>query len=126
MFVKKIIGLLTLVFVLSACTDGDRYNFSGSSDNWDVFYVVEVFDGTSKSDSGTIKYTGEESAPEAIDYKIETTAGGSEGTAPLNDGVVDIGSGGCEGCAVIQEDEEIEVEITWDGQTESLTITTDK
>ncbi|ANU21388.1 hypothetical protein BBI15_14985 [Planococcus plakortidis] len=123
---KKIIGLLVLAFDLSGCVDGDRYNFSGSSENWDVFYVVDVSDGTNQEKSGTIKYVGEGNAPEMIDYEIEASGSGSEGTGiTLNEGTADTGRSSCEGCAVIQEDEEIEVEITWNGQTENLLLTTD-
>ena len=124
---KKFILLVILLILLSGCVNGDRYNFSGSSENWDVFYVVDVSNGTSQKRSGTIKYVGEDSAPETIDYKIEANAGGSEGTGvTLTDGVVDAASSICEGCAVIQEDEKIEVEIKWDGQTENFILTTDK
>lgn len=124
---KKIILLLAMIIFLSGCANGGRYNFSGSSENWDIFYVVDVSNGTSQEKSGTIKYVGEGSAPKTIDYKIEANAGGSEGTGvTLTDGVVDAASSICEGCAVIQEDEEIEVEINWDGQTENLVLTTNK
>lgn len=117
-----------MALILSGCVDGDRYNFSGSSENWDVIYTVDVSEGTSQEKSGTIKFVGEGEAPETIDYKIEANSGGSEGTGvTLTDGVVDdVASSICEGCAVIQEDEEIEVEITWDGQTENFILTTDK
>ena len=124
---KNITRLLVLVIILSGCYSGDRYNFSGSSENWEVFYVVEVSGGTSQKKRGTIKYIGNGSAPETIDYKIEANAGGSEGTGViLNEGVTEAASSICEGCAVIQEDEKIEVEIIWDGQTENLILSTDK
>ena len=124
---KKICGLLVLLFVLSGCVDGDRYHFSGSSENWDVFYVVDVSNGTNQVKDGTVKFTGDGQAPETIEYKFETTSGGSEGTGvTLSDNVASIANGSCEGCAVIQEDEEIEVEILWDGKTENLLLTTEK
>ncbi|ALS74995.1 hypothetical protein AUC31_07035 [Planococcus rifietoensis] len=123
---KKISGLLVLLFILSGCVDGDRYNFSGSSENWDVFYVVDVSDGTNQVEDGTVKFTGDGQAPETIEYKLEANSGGSEGTGiTLSDNVASIANGSCGGCAVIQEDEEIEVEITWNGQTENLLLTTD-
>lgn len=124
---KKIILLLIMISVLIGCANGDRYNFSGSSKNWNVFYVVDVSNGNEQSTTETIKYTGEEPAPETIDYKIEANSGGSEGTGKtLDNGTTNTGSSICEGCAVIQEDEEIEVEIKWDDQTENLILTTDK
>jgi len=109
---------------LSGCGNGsDRYNFSGSSDNWDVFYVVNVSNGNTEEKTGTIKFTGDGEGPEIIDYKIETNSGGSEATGiTLDDKVANLGNSMCEGCAVVQENEEIEVEVTWDGQTEKLTL----
>lgn len=124
---KKTILLVMMAMVLSGCANGDRYNFSGSSDSWDVFYVVDISNGNEQGTTGTINYTGEEPAPETIDYKIEANSGGSEGTGTtLDDGTANTGSGVCQGCSAIQEDEEIKVEIKWDGQTENLILTTDK
>jgi len=121
---KKCISLIILLFILSGCgNDSDRYNFSGSSDNWDVFYVVNVSNGNAQEKTGTIKFTGDGEGPEIIDYKIETNSGGSEATGiTLDDKVANLGNSMCEGCAVVQENEEIEVEVTWDGQTEKLTL----
>ena len=124
---KKITTLLITALILSGCVDGDRYNFSGSSENWDVFYVVDVSDGTSQVEEGTVKYTGEGEAPEKIDYTLTVNSGEAKGTGvDITDGTGNIANGSCEGCAVIQEDEEVEVEIMWDGQTENLILTNDK
>lgn len=125
--VKKLILLFIMALILSGCVDGDRYNFSGSGENWDVFYVVDVSNGTSQVEEGTVKYTGEGEAPDTINYKLEANLGSSGGTGvDITDGTGNIANGACSGCAVIQGDEEIEVEITWDGQTENLILTTDK
>lgn len=125
---KRLTLLVILLLTLSSCgNSSDRFNFSGSSENWEVFYVVNVFGKDNEEKNGTIKFIGEEDPPETIDYKIETISGGSEGTGvTLNDGVGNIGNAFCEGCAVIQRDEEIEVEIVWNGQTENLVLTTEK
>lgn len=121
---KKFIVLVSVIVMLSGCGNNSaRYNFSGSSDKWDVFYIVNISNGDREEKNGTIKFTGGEEAPETVDYKIETNSGGSEGTGiTLIDGVGKIGNGFCSGCAVIQEDEAIKVEITWDGQTENLIL----
>lgn len=121
---KKCISLIILLFILSGCgNDSDRYNFSGSSENWDVFYVVNVSNGNAQEKTGTIKFTGEGEGPEIIDYKIETNSGGSEATGiTLDDKVANLGNNMCEGCSVVQGNEEIEVEVTWNGQTEKLTL----
>lgn len=124
---KKIISLLIMTLILSGCVDGDRYNFSGSSENWNVIYTVDVSEGTSEQNRGTIKYVGEGEGPETINYKLTANSGGSEATGLiLENGVANTGYGACQGCAVIQKDEKIEVEITWDGETENLILTTNK
>lgn len=124
---KKIMVLGILMLILSGCGNSERYNFSGSSESWNVFYVVEISGGDREERTGTINFTGAGEAPETIDYKLETASGGSEGTGiTVEDGTGNMGNGFCGGCAVVQEDEEIEVEITWNGQTESLLLTTEK
>lgn len=124
---KKIISLFIVALILSGCIDGDRYNFSGSSENWDALYVVDVSNGTNQVEKGTVKYTGEGEVPDTINYKVNTKPGSSEGRGVgLTDGIANIANGACGGCAVIQEDQEIEVEITWNGQTENFILTTDK
>lgn len=138
MNVKKIIILLTMAIILSGCTNGDRYNFSGNGNNWEVIYTVEVTNEVEQQTSGTIKYIGENEVPEAIDYKIEyqnensnSTAGDSGEASPLKGGTAEFESivcgksTVCGNCAIIQKDEEIEAEITWNGQTENFLLTTD-
>ena len=123
---RNFILLGIVLVILSACGNSDRYNFSGSSENWDVFYIVEVSGGDRQQENGTVKFTGDGEAPEFIDYKLETASGGSEGTGiAVANGSGNIANGSCEGCAVVQGDKEVEVEITWDGQTEKLLLTTE-
>ncbi|ANU13100.1 hypothetical protein BBI08_04265 [Planococcus halocryophilus] len=121
---KKIIMLMTLLLLTSCGNDTDRYNFTGSSDNWDMNYVVNVTGVDSQEKSGTVTYTGEGQAPETVDYKITTSSAGSDGTGVgLENGAGNIGTVTCGGCAVIQKDENIQVEISWNGQTEELVLT---
>nr|TXF85925.1 hypothetical protein FTX54_07565 [Alkalicoccus halolimnae] len=132
---KKMIGLLAFAFILNGCGNGDgdvssgngedgaEYHFLGSSENWEVVYEVDISNGNEEESTGTIEYIGEGNAPETLEYY---RIGSTEGTGrALNDGVADTGRTGCEGCAVTREDEEIEVEVTWNGQTENLTLTTE-
>lgn len=125
---KKTILLIILLLILSACgNESDRLNFSGSNENWEMFYVINVSDGDTQEKTGTIKFVGDEETPQSIDYKIKTSAGGSEGKGILlNNDVADLGNVSCENCAVIQENEEISVEITSNGETEKLVLTTNQ
>ena len=126
---KQILLLVTLVLLMSGCVDGDRYSFSGSGDNWDILYEVKVSNEVEQKAAGKIKYIGDNKAPETIDYKIEynnKSQGNSGEKSPLKYGVVKFKSTICGNCEIIQKDEEIEVEIMWEGQTEKLILTTGK
>ena len=121
---KKLGVLLAILLILSGCSEADRYNFKGSGENWDVFYTVDATSLDSKEATGKIVYTGEEPPPETIIYSIESTAGASSGNVSVDEGEVLVGKSVCEGCAVIQQDEELDVEIKWDGQVEEFALTT--
>jgi hypothetical protein len=121
---KKIIGLsLFLLIILSGCGDGDRFVFSGESDNWQVDYEAIIYDETSEETFGSIKYIGNESAPKEINYVIKSGSDKKSGeNISLEEGSTTISKGSCQGCAITRENEEMEVEITWDGQKEHFTL----
>lgn len=120
---KKISLLIILLLGLAGCSNGGIYEFSGTTDNWEVFYMVDVTNEDEQEATGTLKYVGNGPMPETVNYKIGTTLTkmGQTGT-PLTDGKAKIGSG-CEGCGTFQKDDELEMEIMWDGQTEKLILT---
>lgn len=129
---KKIFIVMVMAFLLSGCTGGEKLNFSGSSANWEVVYTAEVTGETDQQTSGTIQYIGNSEAPEAIDYKIEykneinnSSAGNSETEASLSGDSVKFEGTVCGNCAIIQEDEVIEAEITWNGETETIILEND-
>ncbi|WP_017380546.1 hypothetical protein [Paenisporosarcina sp. TG-14] len=120
---KSFFLLLFSLILLSGCAEDNRFDFAGKNENWNVFYIVNVSNGDTQDANGTIKYVGEGQAPEKINYTIKTLSGSSEGTGILlEEGVANAGRSSCEGCAIIQKDEEIEVEITWNGQSEKLVL----
>ncbi len=53
---RQILLLVTLVFLISSCSNGDSYSFSGSGDNWGVLYEVVVTNETEQQTASTIKY----------------------------------------------------------------------
>ncbi|ANU17940.1 hypothetical protein BBI11_13245 [Planococcus maritimus] len=122
---KKTGLFLGILIMLSGCSEADRYNFDGSSDNWDVFYTVDVTSEDSKEATGKIVYTGKDPAPETIIYSIGSTAGASSGNVSVDDDEVLVDRSACEGCTDIQQDEELEVEIKWDGHVEEFALTTE-
>ena len=114
---------------MSGCSDGDSFSFSGSGENWDVVYEVVVTNETEQQTAGTIKYIGDGKALETIDYIIEHNSlgqGSSDEESPLKSGVVKFNNITCGNCEIIQKDDEIEVEIMWEEQTEKIILTIDK
>lgn len=123
---RRLSLLVILLMVLSGCS-GERLEFSGSNENWKVFYVVEVSDGDRQETTGTIEYIGDETPPETFDYEMVNvlTVLGETGKH-LKDGKATIGNDRCNDCRTLQKDDELEVEIKWDGQTENLTLNNSK
>lgn len=127
MIVKKIFVFLALLVFLSGCGNGDSYIFSGSGENWDVSYTVNVSNGTREETNGTIKYIGEDPVPETVSYKIGTVLNTSEvQNTDVKNGVINLGNDFCDGCAVTLKDAKIAVEINWNGQTEDINLTNGK
>lgn len=120
---KGITGIL-LLLILSSCGIGERYELKGSSDNWEVFYAVEVSSHNDATGTGTLEYTGAEPIPEKFDYMIHYKQSGSGTTNnELTDRNVNFGNFRCESC-YFDEDDEIEVEINWDGKKENIFLKT--
>ena len=122
---KKLALLLALLLVLGGCVEGDRYQFQGSGDNWDVKYIVDVSQQDSEEATGTIRYTGEGEAPETIIYSIASNSSEVSGNVVTDEGTANIGRSICDGCAVVQKDDDIQVEIKWDGQVETFELSTE-
>lgn len=121
---KKLALLGVLLLALSGCVEGDRYQFTGSGDNWDVNYVVDVSQQDSEEATGTIRYTGEGTAPETIIYTIASNSSEVSGNVMTTDGTVNIGRSACDGCSIVQRGDDIQVEIKWDGQVETFELST--
>lgn len=123
---KKVALLTILLLYLGGCSNGGIYEFSGTSENWDVFYVVDVTSDDEQKVTGFLEYIGDEPIPEKFDYEVGTilTRMGKKGTA-LTDGKANI-ENGCGGCRTFQEDDELEVKIMWGDQQEKVILTTNK
>lgn len=120
---KKMILLFLLAFILSGCGIGERYELSGTSDNWEVFYVVEVSKQNKLMGSGNLEYTGDEPIPETFNYEIKFDTSTSKITGEqLTSRKMKIGNTKCDLC-YFDEDDEIELQIEWDGKTENMILT---
>lgn len=111
-----------VLLLLTACTNQKTFHFHGESENWDVRYVVDIVGENSESSSIVIRYFGEASVPEKIYYYIDHGSGASSGNVSLDEGVLRTSGGSCSGCAVTKENEEIDVIIEWNGETENFTL----
>lgn len=123
---KKLSLLMILLLSLGGCSNGGIYEFSGTSENWDVFYVVDVTTDDEQEVTGTLEYVGNQIIPETVDYEVGTTfTKMGETDTPLIDGKATIGNS-CKGCETFQEDDELEVEIRWGDQQEKLILKNEK
>lgn len=125
---KKVVLLLLISLILSACSETEIFDFKGKSDNWKVIYTVEILDEQIEQTKVNIEYNGMESIPDEVSYIIETDSGSMEGNTSLNDsGVVEIGGRGrwCNECTFINKSENIKATISWKGNTEELKLKND-
>lgn len=129
----KRLGLLMLLALLSlsACAEKEteRYVYTGSGAHWEVDYTVDVNGETNEESQAVARYIGEGDAPEMIDYRVtSSTSVGSFGgeSFSLQDDEVRFGQSSCTSCAVMQGDEELEVNIFWNDEQETIFISTGK
>ncbi|NJP39412.1 hypothetical protein [Alkalicoccus luteus] len=109
------IWAIMLLFV-AACQNQDTLHFSNEGDNWEVDYTVNIYDENSQSIDYAIRYIGEESLPETLNYSIGSTT--VTGEILSEGGVIEHSGSGCSGCAVTREDDDIEFSIEWDDEHE--------
>lgn len=124
---KRLLLLAMTMLLLGACSapDGDRYVFQGGAENWKVNYTVDVHGGTNEDSKAEAWYTGKGETPKSIDYTVSSALGNFKGTNHnLEGNRVSLGKKTCSGCAVIQGSEEIEVNIMWNGEQETIFLST--
>ncbi|MFD2628011.1 hypothetical protein [Oceanobacillus kapialis] len=122
---KKVLLVLFISVILSACSETEIIDFEGESDNWRVIYTVEILDEQIEQTKVKIEYSGEESIPDEVSYIIEFDSGKMEGNTSLNDkGLVKIGGRGrlCSECIFMNESENIKATISWKENTEKLKL----
>lgn len=97
----------------------DQLVFTGSGENWSIEYVVTYPKEDWEKEVFTLTFTGDGKPPETIDYEIESSSGTN---TSLNEDHTLIGTSQSKGL-MIQEDQEIDAVIYWNGNTESFTLT---
>ncbi|WP_106497255.1 hypothetical protein [Lentibacillus sp. Marseille-P4043] len=118
---KSLFLFVIIAFILVSCSQ-KTLTFTGGSDNWSVRYTAHIHETDSESIEYAIRYIGEKPAPETIDYELGSLSVHGRIVNKDTSAVTSKG-GSCFGCAVTQEDEEIEAVIMWNGKTESFTLT---
>jgi hypothetical protein len=120
---KILILMLFTTSILASCGEPKDLHFSGKSDHWSVQYEANVYEKDSESTKYTIRYIGDKPVPKEINYKIDRTLGSKSGNEPLDqNGVIEHSGDLCSGCAVTQENEEMQATIKWDGKSESISL----
>lgn len=120
---KLILSVIAVLFMLTACFGQETFHFEGESDNWQVEYVTDV-KSSKDSENGTIKirYIGENETPDQIYYSIKSGSTDMSGDASMEEEFLEMAGSNCSGCAVTKENDEFDVMMEWDGQSENFTL----
>lgn len=109
---------------LIACSELKTLHFLGESDNWEINFIVDIYEKNSETSNLTIRYIGEDEAPDEINYKIKYGGGSSSVTRiKLDDGVLHTSGGSCSGCLTTNENHQVNITIEWDGNEENIELT---
>ncbi|WP_277674498.1 hypothetical protein [Piscibacillus halophilus] len=120
---RNIILLLSILLLPSCIADTDQLTFQNETDHWQVEYHVDIKGEDSESTRLFLKYVGEGEAPENINYRIDSVTGSNGGNNTLlKNGLLDISLGSCSGCSITREDEEIEITIEWNNDSETFML----
>lgn len=120
MFIKRIILLILIVVTLIGCA-GETYSFDGESENWEMELTVYTT-GNNENASISINYIGDGDPPEEIDYKINKRNTEYAGHVLYPEKGIEWEDIICKECYPIKKEEKVEVEISWDGNTENFTL----
>ncbi|MFG6117127.1 hypothetical protein ACGTN9_18405 [Halobacillus sp. MO56] len=121
---KALLWIVLTVIALSACSGQRTLHYKGESENWEVTYRIIQTSSETLNSSASIQFIGKGEPPETVDYHFISQMSESSGETPLSEsGVKDFRLGGCQGCSITSEKQEIEATIEWEGLTEKLLLT---
>ncbi|RKL64855.1 hypothetical protein CR203_23995 [Salipaludibacillus neizhouensis] len=112
LFFYIIVSMAILVIAGCSLQTQTTTHFSGEGDNWEVKYTA--YEETADY---TIRYTGEDSIPENINYSIANIS--VTGRELSEYGYVESENSGSN---IYENNEEINVIIEWHGKSESLNL----
>jgi hypothetical protein len=121
---KRLLLILFVSFILVACSEEKTLEFTGEGENWSVTYIAHIHDSDSESIDYTIRYVGDEPGTKTINFNLGNS---SETGRTLDTETSSLTGNGnrCSGCSVTQENDEIKATITWNGKSETFTLTSD-
>lgn len=125
---KKIFVILPIlvgILLLAGCqSDEENLNFYGSSDNWTAEIITEVIDGSEKNEI-ILKYNGDGAGTIKFNYLVENNSNnlsfGANDVSLKEDGTY-TNANLASNSASTTIDDQIEVTIDWNDQTESIIL----
>ena len=113
---KLCIFLFVILTILAGCSSNV---FSGESANWDGKYSTTI-NGNDEEGNYTFVYKNGNDHTKLKNVEIVVSNGVSSSTKTMDEheGTTITMPTSCQGCAVTQENEKIEVTIKWDGKHE--------
>jgi hypothetical protein len=120
----RVILSILLTVVLISCSSTKEMEFKGESGDWSVIYSVYDHGSNSQEEELKIKYVGEKSIPEVIDYNLKGMGSEtrSENRSLSEEGTLSSSGGACSGCGTINEDNEFEITIEWGKNSDTLVL----
>lgn len=126
---KKIFVILPIlagILLLAGCqSDEENLNFYGSSDNWTAEIITEIIDGAEKNEI-ILKYNGDGAGTiSKFNYLVENNSNnqsfGANDVSLKEDGTY-TNANLASNSASTTKDDQIEVTIDWNDQTESIIL----
>ncbi|WP_100399182.1 hypothetical protein [Bacillus sp. FJAT-44742] len=116
-----IVSFIIINGLLIGCSDQRSVEFVGEGNNLEGKYTAHIQGENQEDIDYIIRYIGSNSPPDTINYKIDSL----EVTgATLNENAyVEHTNNRCSGCAITNENNELEVTIKWEEESESFYLT---
>ncbi|WP_054637457.1 hypothetical protein [Thalassobacillus sp. C254] len=116
-----IVSFITINSLIIGCSDQRSVEFVGKGNNWDVKYTAHIQGENQEDIDYIIRYIGSNSPPDTINYKIDSLE--VTGAALNENAYVEHTNNSCSGCTITNENDELEVTIKWEEESESFYLT---
>ncbi|MFC5711932.1 hypothetical protein ACFPU1_04005 [Thalassorhabdus alkalitolerans] len=116
-----IVSFIAINGLLIGCSDQRSVEFVGEGNNWDVKYTAHIQEENQEDIDYIIRCIGSNAPPDTINYKIDSLE--VTGAALNENAYVEHTNNSCSGCTITNKNDELEVTIKWEEESESFYLT---